>query len=74
MDTLCEYRKVGIKRADHNPGVLGRSVMQPDEMKSIESQDGALFRSGKRQDLCVRNRLTASAAFRGGQDIVVQVP
>ena len=74
MNTLCESRKVGINCTDHNPSVLGRSVMQLNEMASIERQHDPLLRNGIRQDVRVSYCPTTSATFRSGQDIVAQVP
>ena len=74
MDTLCQGGKVGIKRTDDNASMRGRGVMQPHEMASIERDHDPVLRHGKRQDICIRNRLSCSAALDSRQDVVTQAP
>jgi hypothetical protein len=74
VDALCQGHKVGIKRTDHNAGMRGHGLMQPNEMASIERDHDPLRGHRKRQHVRIGHCLPSPAALGRRQDIVAQAP
>ena len=74
VDALCQGRKVGIKRTDHNTSMPWCGMMQSNEMPPIEREHNPLLCNGKCQHVCIRHRLPRPATIGGCEDIVAHVP
>ena len=52
--------------------MVGRCLMQADEMAAIEGEYDPRLAGGERQNVFIRDGLTGLAAFVSGQQVVAQ--
>ena len=57
MDSFGKSREARIKRADDDPAVLGRGIMEANEMAAVHRQHGPPVFGCKPQDFLIRPRL-----------------
>jgi hypothetical protein len=65
--------KIGIDRADNNPGMFWLCIMKLYKVFAVESEERTVLRSGVFQNLFVWNFAIGSAGVVRGQNIVTQV-
>ena len=70
MDADGERLEVRVVGADINAAVVGRCLMQADEVAAIEGERGPRLADGERQDVFIRYGLSGLAAFVSGQQVV----